>query len=235
MTRILNWARSTLIVLLAMVGLLAAGGYLYFQYTLRGSIERGISERLGTDSRVGFARINLFPTGVHLTSVSIRNPGGFHDKYFLKARDLDLEIAKYERKSRLIRSPLMTIDDMDVWIERQGRRSNSKVIQSNFRRYDRKHGVTRDNKTKYIIRELRIRDLTAHLRAGSDSTTSEIPEIVLRNVGASRGGVTIGELAGIVTDAALRAALRNEVRRELDQRIEEKTHELRQKFDELFD
>jgi len=239
MSRLAYKFRNLLIVFLAAAGLSAAGTFLYLQYSLRSTIEQHVSERLGTDTRVGFARIGLFPWGVRLASIAIRNPEGFHDSHFLKTRTLSLEIESYNRKSRLIRSPKMTISDMTVWVEHQGRRSNTGVIQDNLARFERRRGVTRDDKTKLIITDLRIRNIGAHLRSGSDSTTTEIPEIVLRNVGANRGGVTIGELASIVTEAVLRTVVKQEIRRELDQRIEDKSRELHQKldkkFDELFD
>jgi hypothetical protein len=235
MSRLAPRFRSLLIVFLAAAGLSAAGTFLYFQYSLRGTVERHVSERLGTDTRVGFARIGLFPRGIRMASIAIRNPEGFHDRYFLKARSLNLAIETYDRRSKLITSPRMTIDDMQVWIEYQGRRSNTGVIQNNLARFERKRGVTRADKTKLIIRELRIRNIQAQLRAKSDNSTAEVPEIVLRNVGADRGGVTIGELAGIVTRATLRAVARSELRHELDQRKEEKKRELRQKVDEKLD
>src|SRR5688572_16080537 len=112
MSRLARRLGNLLIVFLAAAGLSAVGTFLYFQYSLRGTIERHISERLGTDTRVGFARVGLFPHGIRLASISIRNPEGFHDKYFLRTRALNLEIKNYDRKSKLITSPMMTIDDM---------------------------------------------------------------------------------------------------------------------------
>ncbi len=239
MSRLAYTLRNLLIVFLAAAGLSAAGTFLYLQYALRGTIEQHITERLGASARVGFARISLFPWGMRLASIEIRNPQGFNDSHFLKTRALNLEIESYNRKSKLIRSPQMTINDMQVWIEHQGGRSNSGVIQGNLARFERKRGVTRADKTKLIIQELRIRNIEAHLRAGSDSSTTEIPEIVLRNVGANRGGVTIGELSSIVTETVLRAVVRKEFRRELDERLQEEGDQLREKLDEklneLFD
>jgi hypothetical protein len=235
MPRTAHRLANLLIVFLAAAGFAAAGTFLYFQYSLRSTLEQAISERLGTATRVGFARISLFPRSLQLASIAIDNPEGFRDRYFLKTNTLNLEIERYARQSNLFTSPQMTINGLEVWIEHQGRRSNSNIIQGNIERFDRRHGVARGDKTRLIIRELRIRNIEAQLRAGSDSTTAEVPEIVLRNVGAGRGGVTVGELAGIVTRAVLRAVLRNEFRRELDQRKEEKTRELRRKLDELFD
>ncbi|MGH8458279.1 MAG: hypothetical protein ACRESV_02915, partial [Nevskiales bacterium] len=216
MSRLAHKLRSLLIVFLAAAGLSAAGTFLYLQYSLRSTIEQHVSERLGTETHVGLAHIGLFPRGIRLVSISIRNPDGFHDKHFVQTRALKLEIENYDRKSRLIRSPLMTIDDMQVWIEHQGRHSNSGIIKDNLARFEHRRDVSPADKTKLIIRELRIRNIEAHLRAGSDNTTAEIPELVLRNVGNNRGGVTIGELADIVTQAALRAVVKNEIRREFD-------------------
>jgi hypothetical protein len=54
-------------------------------------------------------------------------------------------------------------------------------------------------------------------------------------VGANRGGVTIGELAGIVTQAAIRAALRVEAAERLGRSVEEGARKLERKLGELFD
>jgi hypothetical protein len=227
--------KSALIVFLAAAGLSGASTFLYLQYSLRGNLEQAIGERVGADARVGFAHIGLFPWRIQLNSIAIRNPEGFDESHFIKARHLQLRIARYSRSEKLIRSPQMTIDGMDVWVERQGLRSNTGVIQANLRRFDRAHAVTRADKTKFIIRELRIRGLKAHLRLQSASTTADIPDIVLRNVGASRGGGTIGELAGIVTQAAIRAALRVEAAERLGRSVEEGARKLERKLGELFD
>jgi hypothetical protein len=235
MPRLAHRLGNLLIVFLSAAGLSAAGGLLYLQYSLRGTLEQQVGERLGTPVQVGFARVGLFPWRLHLAGIDIRNPEGFQAKHFLKAQDLDLQVGSYERYARLIHSPLMTINGMRVWIEREGRRSNSGVIQDNLRRFDRRHGVSRRDKTQFIIRELRIRDLTAELRVGSGSSEAEVPEIVLRNVGAGRGGVTIGELADIVTRAALRAVLKSEFERELDRRKQEKKQELGRRLERLLD
>lgn len=226
--------KSALIVFLSAAGLSAAGTFLYFQHSLRATLESGISERLGVPAQVGFARIGLLPWAVQINRVAIENPGGFEAAHFLKARDLRLRIGHYDRDTRLIRSPLMTIDGMDVWIEREGARSNAGIIQDNLARFERQHGITRADKTRFIVRELRIRGLAAHLRVGPASTTADIPDIVLRNVGGS-SGITLGELAGLITRAAIRAALRVEATERIGRKLQEGKRKLGRKLDELFD
>lgn len=227
--------RSALLVILAAAGLCAASAYFYLQHSLRGAIEQQVGERLGTGVQVGFARITLFPPGVQLAGITVRNPDGFDSRDFLKTQRIHMAIASYDHGARLLDVPQMTFHGMEIWIEHKGRRGNHRVIQDNLRRFDRRHGVTRADKTKFIIHELRIQGLTAYVQSGSHDRVTDVPEIVLRDVGAGRDGVTLGELAGVITDAALRAALRSEVRRELDERIEEEAQELRRKLDELFD
>lgn len=234
MSRLGQRLRYALIVLLATTGLCVAGGYLYLQYALRDALAGGISARLGTQTQIGFAHVGLFPPGIRLSRIIIRNPAGFEDRNFLKAHDLSLDFGRYEHGAKLVHSRRMTIEGLDVWIENRRGHSNTGIIQANQKRYDRQQGLQRADKTKFIIQELRIRDINAQLRAGSSDRESEIPELVLRNVGARRGGVTLGELAGIIADAALRAAIKNELKQALDERVQEKKQELGRKLEKLF-
>lgn len=199
--------RTAFIVFLATTGLCTLVAHFYIQYALHGAIEQGISRRLGTDVQVGLTRVSLLPLSVRLTSLSIGNPEGFDEPDFIRTRDLKLTIEHYQVDQKVIQSPELVIDDMDVWLERQGLRSNSKTVLANLRRYERDQGITHADKTKLVIDKLVIRNLVAHLRIASASTKVEVPEIVLHDVGTRQGGVTIGELAAIITQAALRAVL----------------------------
>lgn len=248
-------SRNALIVFLAATGLCILAGHIYLQYALHASIEQGISRRLGTGVHLGLAQISLLPRGVQLSSLTIENPDGFDEALFIRTRDLRLSIDHYSRDSKIIESPELVIDDMDVWLERQALRSNSKTILGNLKSYEREYGITYADKTKLVIDKLTIRNLIAHLRMASASTKVEIPEIVLHDVGARQGGVTVGELAAIITQAALRAVLgsgaelpseiASDLRaglsglpdslREFGQRAREKTRDLGRKLGELFD
>ncbi len=235
MYRISQAFKYLLIGLFTVAGLFILVGYFYLQLALRGELEAGISERLGTPVNVGLAHVGLYPPTIRLGRVAIGNPDGFSTQHLLVADELALVVERYEHKHRLIHSSSMTIDNLDVWIERQDGRSNSSVIQENQRRYDRKHALGRADKTKFIIRELRIRNINAHLSAGSSDRKQVIPELVLHDVGARGGGVTMGELAGLVADAAFRAAVRGEVKRKLEEYKQDKKRELGRKLQEMFE
>jgi DNA-binding transcriptional MerR regulator len=233
MSRLGQGLKYLLIVSLTTVGLGIAGGYFYLQYSLRSSLEAGISARLGTPTRLGLARLGLFPPGIRMGGIVIRNPPGFQARDFLSTNDLSLQIDRYDHKARLAHSPQMTIDGLEVWIENRAGRSNTTVIRANQRRYDRQHSRQRADKVKFIIQELRIRDIQAHLSAGSSDREQPIPELVLHDVGARSGGVTLGELVGIVADAALRAAIKGEVKQEFEEYKQEKKRELGRKLEEM--
>lgn len=222
---------TLLTVVLAASSLAVVGGYLYLQHVLGGTLEQALGERLGTDARVGIAYVGLLPAGLHLSSLTVRNPEDYRDRDFLELDSLAFRIGQYDPDARRLTSPRMDIEGLKVWIEYQGGTSNADDIKRNLSRYDRRHGRSRADKTKLVIRELHIRDIRAQLRRGSDSTDTALSDIVLRNVGRDRNGVTLGELADIVTRTILRRVVRQEFKRELDQQADEEGRELREKLD----
>ena len=138
----------------------------------------------------------------------IGNPAGFRTAHAVKAGriDVEIDIASIARDVVVIRR--IAIHAPDVIYEKGDAMTNFDAIQKNIANYlgpaDGKKGGK-----KLIVEELLIRDARAQASAafmGGKTVSVPLPDITLKDLGKTRGGISPGELGQEVA-GALKARL----------------------------
>ena len=143
-----------------------------------------------------------------ISNLVIGNPAGFRTAHAVKAGriDVEIDIASIARDVVVIRR--IAIHAPDVIYEKGDAMTNFDAIQKNIANYlgpaDGKKGGK-----KLIVEELLIRDARAQASAafmGGKTVSVPLPDITLKDLGKTRGGISPGELGQEVA-GALKARL----------------------------
>lgn len=198
-----------LLYVLLIVATLIAGG-LYWLTDNLDEIVAGAITQYGsamTQARVGVERVEIAPStgkGV-ISGLSVGNPKGFKTPYALRVSSIAVEVdlATLTHDVTVIRT--LVIDHPDVIYEKSNGTTNFDTLQKNIAAYVGPKGKARNQgNTRLIVEELTICNANAQASASfMDGKTISIPlpDIVLKNVGQARGGVTPGELGQEVANA----------------------------------
>jgi hypothetical protein len=187
------------------------GGYWLFVDTIVGAaIERATAGALGVQARVGFARLSLLDGDLHLRRLRVANPPGFEEPHFITVREIEVEADPRRLRDPVVEIPLISFDGVDVALERADRRSNYETILENMGSFEKDEtpATPTDTGRRYVVRLLRIRDVTARVEwndmaAKQTKLDLEIPQIDVRNLGEEGGGLTGSELSNLITKAIL--------------------------------
>ena len=175
------------------------------------AIEEGASHALGVETRVGFARLRLIAGDLRLIRVRIGNPPGFDEPYFLAVGRAEVEASLLDLRNEVVELPLISLDDVDVVLERDGNRTNFDAILAHMDSFEEGEPTPLADEgpaQRFVVRRLLIRDVTARVEwSGIASKQTrlelEIPEIELRNLGDGGSALTTAELSNLVMKAIL--------------------------------
>ncbi|MBI2747784.1 MAG: hypothetical protein HYX43_00205 [Burkholderiales bacterium] len=190
--------------------LLVGATVLWLRSNLDGLVQEAIAAQGSAmvRARVGVGRVELHPQdgkGV-IRDLSVDNPAGFQTPYALKVGTiaLDLDVASLTQDVVLIRS--LVIEAPDIIYEQGAGTTNLDAIQRNIAMYlDTPQKKSSSNAGKrLIVQELTVRNARAQasgaLMQGKTVQVS-LPDITLRDLGKSKGGIPPGELGREVTQA----------------------------------
>jgi hypothetical protein len=174
------------------------------------AIERGATYALGVSTNVGFVRVGLLAGSLRTSSLRIANPPGFSAVHFLSlgSGGIDIDVATLQEETVVARQ--LTLDDVEVSLERSGGKTNYGTILANLKRFegsDPQPTDTSESGTRFVVKQVLITNVKARLTAGETigEVAVTIPEIRLENVGSGPGGgVGLAELSNILLKAILR-------------------------------
>ena len=159
-----------------------------------------------TQARVGVEKVEIVPTngkGV-ISGLLIGNPKGFKTPYALRVSSIsvDVDLATLTQEVTVIRT--LVIENPDVIYEKSNGSTNFDAIQKNIATYlGPSKGGSRGS-TRMIVEELTICNANAQASAdfmGGKPVSIPLADIVLKNVGKAKGGITPGELGQEVANA----------------------------------
>jgi len=162
-----------------------------------------------TQAKVKVGEVKLSPStgqgSIH--DLSIANPKGFRTAHALQVGkiEVDVDIATVTDKVIVIRR--IAIEAPDVVYEKGESLTNFDAILRNISLYigeSAPSGPGGNSGRKLIVDSLTIRSAKAHATApllNGKIVDVDLPDIALKNVGRAQGGVTPGELGGIVANA----------------------------------
>ncbi len=196
-------------------GLAAAALWVYVDRVAVWAVERGATRALGVPTSVRSARVSLRAGGLRLRDLRVANPSGFEGE-FLSLRDARLALDLASVREPVIRAPRLTLSQLVVRLERRPGRTNYGTILQNLSKNGKPAATAKDSPRRFLVEELRIEDVTAHVRllpVGGRLTELEVqvPAIRLTNVGEGKGGLPVAQLSGLVVQAVLEALARKGV------------------------
>lgn len=186
----------------------------------RKGIEKGATYALGVPATLGSASVGILSGKFGMSKLNVGNPPGFAAPYFLSLEGGSVQVSLGTLRQSTVELPLLTLDNLDVNIERKDGNSNYKVILDNLARVQSGTGSeppSKDEK-RFIIRELSLKNVKVNLDLlggpGMIGDLTKVPltidEIKLNDVGKTGTGVggtgvTMVELASIIMQAVLGA------------------------------
>ncbi len=205
------------IVFIVVLVLVAAGGaVVYLDQLAKSGIEQGATYALGVDTKVDSVRLKLQTGEFGMSGLSVRNPAGFGEPYFLRVGSAALGVPPAKLLEDTIHIPRVTITDVDVTLLRQKGGSNYDKILANLSRLESGKAPAADapsSAKQLIIDELVVTNIAAKISLGllGDATKLDVtvPEIRLKNLGSESGGMTTAELTNVLTKTILDAVIRS--------------------------
>lgn len=191
---------------LAVVALVAAGVWLYLSldHVVKRAIEKYVPEIL--QATVELDEVKLSPAdGVGaVKGMRIGNPKGFRAPHAATVGTIELAVDPATVVKDVVRVRRIAVERPSITYEPGAKGSNFDVLQRNVERYVGAGGDAKGGR-KLIVESLTIRGARVtyapQVGRGTATISFDLPDIQLRDVGKSRGGVTPGELAKIIVDA----------------------------------
>jgi len=202
-----------LLIVVLLIVVAAGGAIFYLNRIAKTGIERGSEYALGVPTTVGSVGIGLLRGEIAVHELRIANPAGYEEPYFLQIGSFDFHMPPRNVLEQTVEVRLVSLDAISLDIERKKKQSNYGTILDGLKKFESSEPSQSEeagSSKQFIVRELTITNVAAKLRqevvAGQGAAiTVNIPEIRLRDIGSNSGGVTMGELTGIVTKALLDA------------------------------
>ena len=226
--------KKFLIILTALIIVVVAGLYLGIDVIVKRAIEEGTGYATGVPTSVRRVDVGLASGQMDIGRLEVGNPPGYESPYFLQLNALSLAVKPRTLLNPTIHVPTFTVEGAQVNVERAGRTSNLSAILENLQRFGDEPGEGGQPpangepgpQTRFIIDRLRINDVTARAllaqELGKDAAVEvSVPPITLQNIGADSGGVTVGQLAALITRELLTAVSRElELPADLEQQLQ---------------
>lgn len=204
--------------LAVLVVVVAVAGVLYW---LRGNLDGLVRQAIvdygsamtGARVEVAAVEISLADGRGVIRGLTIGNPPGFRTPHALKAAEVELAVdpASIAEPVVLIRKIAVMAPDV-VYEKGDGGATNFDAIQKNVAAYLGPSKQESGGK-KLIVEEFAVRNAKAEASAafmGGKTVAVPLPDIVMRNIGKSKGGITPGE-QGQEIASALRQRLASTV------------------------
>jgi hypothetical protein len=161
------------------------------------------SEMTQAKISVGGVQLNATNGEGVIRDLTIKNPKGFKTEHAFSVKEFAIVIDPASLAGDVVLVKKIAIIAPDVIYEKGDTMTNFDAIQKNIADYLGPSKGTTSSK-KLIVEELTIRNIKAQASApfmGGKTMTVAVPDLTLRKLGKSKGGITPGELGQIVSDA----------------------------------
>ncbi|HLB14981.1 MAG TPA: hypothetical protein VJM14_08640 [Burkholderiales bacterium] len=191
---------------LAVVALVAAGVWLYLSldHVVKRAIEKYVPEILQATVELDEVKLSPADGAGTLRGLRIGNPKGFRAPHAATVGTIALAIDPTTVVKDVVLVRRIAVERPSITYEPGAKGSNFDVLQRNVERYVGAGGDAKGGR-RLIVESLIIRGARVtyapQVGRGTATISFDLPDIQLRDVGKSRGGVTPGELAKIIVDA----------------------------------
>ncbi len=175
------------------------------------AIERGGTAALGLETRVGRVRLGLLSPELSLSDMTVANPEGFEAPHLLKLEKGELEVGLSELRADPIVISRIVLSGIELNLEKNRGRTNFGVLLENLSRSEADPSASKaegEAGAGLVIGEVLIRDVTARgqlipLQGERTKLEVNVPEIRMRDLGSGESGMSMTQLAGVLTKAIL--------------------------------
>jgi hypothetical protein len=191
---------------LAVVALVAAGVWLYLSldHVVKRTIEKYVPEILQATVELDEVKLSPADGAGTLRGLRIGNPKGFRAPHAATVGTIALAVDPTTVVKDVVLVRRIAVERPSITYEPGAKGSNFDVLQRNVERYVGAGGEAKSGR-RLIVESLIIRGARVtyapQVGRGTATISFDLPDIQLRDVGKSRGGVTPGELAKIIVDA----------------------------------
>jgi hypothetical protein len=191
---------------LAVVALVAAGVWLYLSldHVVKRAIEKYVPEILQATVELDEVKLSPADGAGTLRGLRIGNPKGFRAPHAATVGTIALAVDPTTVAKDVVLVRRIAVERPSITYEPGAKGSNFDVLQRNVERYVGAGGDAKGGR-RLIVESLIIRGARVtyapQVGRGTATISFDLPDIQLRDVGKSRGGVTPGELAKIIVDA----------------------------------
>ena len=209
-----------LLILLLLVG----GLVTYIDRIAQAAVERGASTALGVTTTLGGVHIGFVSGKFSIENLAVANPPGFAKPQFLNLGRAELHLPLRALLDDPIIVPSIELRDIELTLERSGKRTNYGAILDNLDRLGSAEEPAPDAEPpsegeeparRFVIRELRVTDAPAQAGLAAGGTrlagvTVELPDIVLHDIGAGEAaGIPLEQVVALLTQKLLEAVAKN--------------------------
>ncbi len=212
---------KALIGLVVVVGVLlivtVIGIFVFVDSLAKQGIEKGTSYALAVPTTLQRADVGITTGSFDMEGLNVANPEGFDTPHFMNLDSAGVAVSFESLSKDVVELPSLTLDGIDVNLQKTGNGSNYGVILENLKRFESEgdDAASKDSEgKKFIIKKVTITNIVVHaalLPIGGDATKLDlkVPEIILTDVGsgADGGGVPMGKLAAIIVKAVFSAVV----------------------------
>lgn len=233
LTKPIKWLLTLLLTPIALLIIAMVVLVMVVNTAAKKGIEAGATYALGVPTTLQNANVSILGGRFGMTGLRVANPSGFKADKFFSLGEGRVAVTLTSLNKDTITLPELTLDTIDVNLERGANGANYKVIMDNLSKLGGKGGEPKpapsgEKEKRFIINELTIRKVTVKadvlgaaagavgeaLGKATGPVTIPINEIKLKNVGKTGtgvggSGVTMKELSSIIVQAVLSAAAEN--------------------------
>jgi hypothetical protein len=191
---------------LAVVALVAAGVWLYLSldHVVKRAIENYVPEILQATVELDEVKLSPADGAGTLRGLRIGNPKGFRAPHAATVGTIALAVDPATVVKDVVLVRRIAVERPSITYEPGAKGSNFDVLQRNVERYVGAGGDGKGGR-RLIVESLTIRGARVtyapQVGRGSATISFDLPDIQIRDVRKSRGGVTPGELAKVIVDA----------------------------------
>jgi uncharacterized protein involved in outer membrane biogenesis len=200
-------------VVVVIVAAVIAAAIFYIDTIAKTGIERGTEYAAGVPTSLDSARIGLVSGRFRLSGLEIGNPPGYKSPHFLALGRAELQVPVTNLLENTVKVPLIELDGIDVYLEKDRGKGNYDAILGNLARLGgsaseapagkKEAAEAAPSAKSFVVENLVIRQGLGRLGKLDIDATRGLTEAggkVLGNVveGIEGGGKPIGEAAGSV-------------------------------------
>lgn len=200
-------------ILLVVVALAVAIPLYYIDSIAKSAIERGGTHALGVATTLESADVGVMGGTFAMKGLKVANPQGYNAEHFFTLGTGNVSANLGSITQDVIEVPSLALEDIRANLEQSLSGSNYRVILDNLEKLEKGQSAPPPDAAKakrFIIRDLAVKNVQVRVDVSLPGqpvgVAIPIDEIRLKDVGSAEGGMTAGEITGVVVKAVLATA-----------------------------